>query len=582
MSSNPGQVCARCRGGEAKLFLVKGSKVCKQCLVCQKCSKSLLPPASIILHSGGSFYCEEDYESHFGIKCHKCQLPIKHGTKLLATSKSCHWHPECLTCGECGKLLSGKFQLDKDGHTPLCTDDYVKRNGPKCNCCKKAMQKWVIANDLCLCNSCFKLSSPCLCCRAVITPELTNVKSDPVSGGGGGGGNNLRAIHRICATCASTGVVSDDEASLLLEEVKRVLVESGLLFFSSRGIADNLKIKLLSEREMEAYQKKFPSLAHGKCPLGFTLTEQQSIRIKQQQPIGSSLYEDVEFPDLTSAMQSVMKDVSSSPSSFSTSSSSTTSTRTTSSTRVSRPILSSNKKVSVSRAAAGGGGGGGGGGGTHLPNVEKRRQSESNQKVPKEDKDKHYKHNEGKLRNNTTNLAQPRTAHAFQHVISHTKTSKVHSVSKIGVLTSIPRSLCGAVIAHELGHAFLTLEHFNLNNSSQLYIIEGICELFAFIWLSHVHSRYCELSSQNTSAVTSSSITAATTTNAVTGSREIGSDADMFLKLQQSNKDEVYGQGFRLILKSYKDSGLSLVDYLQYIQQKGDLPKSKMQTKSNA
>lgn len=107
-------------------------------------------------------------------------------------------------------------------------------------------------------------------------------------------------------------------------------------------------------------------------------------------------------------------------------------------------------------------------------------------------------------------------------------------VLEILALNGLPREHLAAVLAHEVGHAWLFLNAFP---ELPPKVAEGICELFSFLWLK----------------------------------REGGKEAAGRLKLMQKNKDRVYGVGFRAARRSLRKR--SLRQMLAHVKRYGRFPK---------
>ncbi len=107
-------------------------------------------------------------------------------------------------------------------------------------------------------------------------------------------------------------------------------------------------------------------------------------------------------------------------------------------------------------------------------------------------------------------------------------------VLDILALHGLPREHLAAVLAHEVGHAWLFLNAFP---ELPPKVVEGICELCSFLWLK----------------------------------REGGKEAAGRLKLLQKNKDRVYGVGFRAARRAWRNR--SLRQMLAYVKRYGRFPK---------
>lgn len=107
-------------------------------------------------------------------------------------------------------------------------------------------------------------------------------------------------------------------------------------------------------------------------------------------------------------------------------------------------------------------------------------------------------------------------------------------VTEILVLHGLPREHTAAIIAHELGHAWLFL---NAYPKLPPMVEEGICEYSAYLWLKQ----------QGTA------------------------EAAYRLKLLQNNKDPIYGAGFQAAYRAAR--GRSLAQLLAYVRQHRRFPR---------
>ena len=101
------------------------------------------------------------------------------------------------------------------------------------------------------------------------------------------------------------------------------------------------------------------------------------------------------------------------------------------------------------------------------------------------------------------------------------------TIDEILALYGLPEEHLGAVLAHELGHAYLFLNHFPLLKPK---VEEGVAELFAYLWLK----------------------------------KRGGVDAENRIFLMEKNTDAVYGRGFKDARKAFKKHGLKkLLDHVK-------------------
>lgn len=106
-------------------------------------------------------------------------------------------------------------------------------------------------------------------------------------------------------------------------------------------------------------------------------------------------------------------------------------------------------------------------------------------------------------------------------------------IEGILVLYGLPREQFGAVVAHELGHAWLFMNAFPRLAPR---VEEGICELAAYLWLEH----------------------------------QTGVEAAFRRGLMMGNEDPVYGEGFKEAYSALKKC--SLHELLICVQRSGRLP----------
>lgn len=109
--------CARCQQkilGEVMNALKQTWHV--SCFVCVACHQ---PIRGNTFHmEDGQPYCEKDYYSLFGTKCHGCDYPIEAGDKFLE-ALGFTWHDTCFVCAVCSTNLEGQAFFSKKDK-PLC------------------------------------------------------------------------------------------------------------------------------------------------------------------------------------------------------------------------------------------------------------------------------------------------------------------------------------------------------------------------------------------------------------------------------------------------------------------------------
>ncbi|ALC41745.1 Zasp52 [Drosophila busckii] len=92
----------------------------------------------------GDLYCEYCFEKFLAPTCSKCAGKIK-GDCLNAIGK--HFHPECFTCGQCGKVFGNTPFFLEDGNA-YCEADWNELFTTKCFACGfpvEAGDRWVEA-----------------------------------------------------------------------------------------------------------------------------------------------------------------------------------------------------------------------------------------------------------------------------------------------------------------------------------------------------------------------------------------------------------------------------------------------------
>jgi hypothetical protein len=119
-------------------------------------------------------------------------------------------------------------------------------------------------------------------------------------------------------------------------------------------------------------------------------------------------------------------------------------------------------------------------------------------------------------------------------------------VRSVAVVTSLPRDLCAATLAHEFGHVFLHLSGTATPAMSDR-AAEGLCELFSYLWEHRCH---------------------------IVGE---GDEAERRrrMRLMQTSTDAIYGDGFRDALAAYRACGHSLAALIARVRESGgELPRS--------
>ncbi|XP_065649509.1 actin-binding LIM protein 1 isoform X3 [Hydra vulgaris] len=122
--------CAGChnviKSGQALLALEKQWHL--WCFSCFKCGCLL---AGEYMGRNGVPYCEQDYQSEFGVSCSGCGGYIT-GKVLQAGEK--HYHPHCARCAKCTQMFGEGEEMYLQGSDiwhPHCSEEYQRENTPK-------------------------------------------------------------------------------------------------------------------------------------------------------------------------------------------------------------------------------------------------------------------------------------------------------------------------------------------------------------------------------------------------------------------------------------------------------------------
>eukprot|EP01043_Picozoa_sp_COSAG02_P026001 COSAG02_NODE_1482_length_12387_cov_6.381348_10_plen_176_part_00 len=145
----------------------------------------------------------------------------------------------------------------------------------------------------------------------------------------------------------------------------------------------------------------------------------------------------------------------------------------------------------------------------------------------------------------------------MKHTTEQVMVSKTFEVKGIAALVSLPRLQLGAVLAHELCHAFMHLLRFPRLPPT---VEEGLCELWASLWLQAI----ADGSQQHARSSDESIVRAAE------------AEARSRLLQMRHNSDPVYGDGLRNAMACYEDfvakhgdgvSG-SLPEFMKFVRQR--------------
>ena len=119
-------------------------------------------------------------------------------------------------------------------------------------------------------------------------------------------------------------------------------------------------------------------------------------------------------------------------------------------------------------------------------------------------------------------------------------------IDAVCVLRALPKELCASTLAHEVGHVYL---HLNDAASPTMAapLCEGICELFAYLWLTRP-------------------------------SHPQGQQLVVRVRAMMENTDRVYGQGFRDALAAYYACDSSLVRLLSELHRTHRPPTGRLPT----
>ena len=114
--------CASCGGkiGECQSLMALEKAWHLRCFTCSKCGKLL---AEEYIGKNGIPYCEEDYQTEFGVSCAGCKGYIT-GKVLQAGGK--HYHPSCSRCGKCDELFGEGEEMYLRGSEiwhPSCSEE---------------------------------------------------------------------------------------------------------------------------------------------------------------------------------------------------------------------------------------------------------------------------------------------------------------------------------------------------------------------------------------------------------------------------------------------------------------------------
>ncbi|XP_027110902.1 protein DA1-related 2 isoform X3 [Coffea arabica] len=147
------------------------------------------------------------------------------------------------------------------------------------------------------------------------------------------------------------------------------------------------------------------------------------------------------------------------------------------------------------------------------------------------------------------------------------KLTRKCEVTAILVLYGLPRLLTGAILAHELMHAWLRLKGYR-NLSPQ--VEEGICQVLSHLWLeSEVMPEFRNMPS--TSAASSSSSSTWSSSKKGAKSRIESKLGEFFMHQIANDASPAYGEGFRAANAAVKKYGLRRT--LDHIRENRSFPE---------
>ena len=103
----------------------------KNCLVCTVCHTNLAAKPFYMV-DGSKPHCEPHYMALNYMLCAVCNNPI---TVELVEALGKSYHPECLSCSQCGKSLAGARFVVLEGKV-ICEADYQAKTAFDCCGCK--------------------------------------------------------------------------------------------------------------------------------------------------------------------------------------------------------------------------------------------------------------------------------------------------------------------------------------------------------------------------------------------------------------------------------------------------------------
>ncbi len=205
------------------------------CFTCEGCGRPL--GEHPFQSRGGKAYHPRCFQERFGVRCAACGQFIS-GQTTTALNQS--WHPQCFTCGGCGKPIVHKTFPVKDGKAwhEIC---YHRRFSPPCAVCGKPLINKALTdiwgNAFCVAHR--KKQPNCLSCGRIVSQATT------------GGGRQYSDGHTLCELCYKDAVLDPGEAAQLFESVRVRFEQMG---FNFKGAPT--PFRLVDDRELASFARK--------------------------------------------------------------------------------------------------------------------------------------------------------------------------------------------------------------------------------------------------------------------------------------------------------------------------------------
>ncbi|GMH30579.1 hypothetical protein Nepgr_032422 [Nepenthes gracilis] len=158
--------------------------------------------------------------------------------------------------------------------------------------------------------------------------------------------------------------------------------------------------------------------------------------------------------------------------------------------------------------------------------------------------------------------------HLFRMRTQPQRLARICEVTAILILFGLPRLLTGAILAHELMHAWLRLKGFrNLKPEVE----EGICQVLSYMWLeSEMKRDFRSIPSISTHSFSSSSSLSSSDFRSGRKSEVEKKLGEFFLHQITTDSSQAYGGGFRVANAAVSKYGLSYT--LDHIRSTGSFP----------